>query len=300
MLPLSIDPWLSQVQHPALYVLATPIGNLGDITLRGLAALSNADLVLAEDTRITGHLLHHWGLHKPLRPVHAHNEHEAIAAVIANIQAGQRVVLVTDAGTPCISDPGGYIVDAVRQAGCLVVALPGASAVTTGLSGAGLPPAPFYFHGFLPTKSAARQTALQHTTLLNAHLLWFEAPHRIPETLHDIATVFAATPDRRIVLAHELTKHFESYLNCTVGDISDEWCAQHTWKGEWLIMLAAPSTATTADDAQWRIADEWLAGVVPWMPIKAAAQLISQQLGLPKKQVYERALQRKERDAAVD
>ena len=208
----------AQQSYPvsALYVLATPIGNVCDITLRGLHVLAIADAVACEDTRNTSQLLQRYGLSKQLLATHEHNEREAAAKIIERLQAGQRVALVSDAGTPAISDPGARVVDAVRAAGFQVIALPGASAAVTALSASGLTDARFHFVGFLPAKTRQRETALQELVALQAALVFYEAPHRIVETVQSMLQVFG--PTRQVVLARELTKLFEHIHRCPLGE----------------------------------------------------------------------------------
>ncbi|MGH8808140.1 MAG: 16S rRNA (cytidine(1402)-2'-O)-methyltransferase, partial [Noviherbaspirillum sp.] len=191
---------VSQQIYPSatLYVVATPIGNTGDITLRALNMLAIADAVACEDTRNTAHLLTRYGLSKELIAAHEHNEREVADKLIARLQSGQRIALVSDAGTPAVSDPGARIVDAVRAAGLRVLPLPGASAGISALSASGLINDRFYFIGFLPAKAKQRETELRSLATLNATLVFYEAPHRIADTVDALAAAFG--PSRQVVL----------------------------------------------------------------------------------------------------
>lgn len=281
---------VSQQVYPSatLYVLATPIGNAGDITLRALNVLSLVNAVACEDTRNTSHLLTRYGLSKELIAAHEHNEREAAEKLIERLRSGQRIALVSDAGTPAISDPGARIVDAVRAAGLRVMPLPGASAAISALSAGGLVNDRFYFVGFLPNKSKQRETALQSLANVEATLVFYEAPHRIAETIAAIAAVFA--PTRQIVFARELTKLFEEIHRCPLAD-APAWLAAdaHRQKGEFVILLEG-ATATADDDAE---ADRVLAILLAECPVKQAATLAAQITGRKKNALYERALQMK-------
>ncbi|HJV74648.1 MAG TPA: 16S rRNA (cytidine(1402)-2'-O)-methyltransferase [Noviherbaspirillum sp.] len=281
---------VSQQVYPSatLYVLATPIGNAGDITLRALNVLSLVDAVACEDTRNTSHLLTRYGLSKELVAAHEHNEREAAEKLIGRLRAGQRIALVSDAGTPAISDPGARIVDAVRTAGFRVMPLPGASAAISALSASGLLNDRFYFVGFLPNKGKQRETMLHSLTNVEATLVFYEAPHRIAEAVAAIAAVFA--PSRQIVFARELTKLFEEIHRCPLADAPD-WLAAdaHRQKGEFVILLEG-ATATADDDAE---ADRVLSILLSECPVKQAAALAAQITGRKKNALYERALQMK-------
>lgn len=287
---LSIMQEVSQQVYPSatLYVLATPIGNAGDITLRALNVLSLADAIACEDTRNTSHLLARYGLSKELLAAHEHNEREAADKLIARLQAGQRIVLVSDAGTPAVSDPGARIVDAVRTAGLRVMPVPGASAAIGALSASGLVNDRFYFIGFLPAKAKQRETELRALTNVDATLVFYEAPHRIADTVAALATVFE--PARQIVFARELTKLFEEIHRCTLEE-AQAWLAAdaHRQKGEFVILLEG-AKQTGDDDAE---ADRVLSILLAECPVKQAASLAAQITGRKKNALYERALQMK-------
>jgi 16S rRNA (cytidine1402-2'-O)-methyltransferase len=289
-LPIAQD--VSQQIYPssALYVVATPIGNAGDITLRAINVLSIADAVACEDTRNTGHLLTRYGLTKELIAAHEHNEREVAQRLIARLQAGQRIALVSDAGTPAVSDPGARIVDAVKAAGLRVMPIPGASAGIAALSVAGLLNDRFHFVGFLPAKNKQRQTALAELRNVAATLVFYEAPHRIVETVDALASAFE--PTRQIVLARELTKLFEEIHRCRLSEAA-AWLAQdaNRQKGEFVILVEGTSASVDADDAE---ADRTLAILLAELPVKQAAALAAQITGQKKNALYERALRMKE------
>ncbi|MBW9334645.1 MULTISPECIES: 16S rRNA (cytidine(1402)-2'-O)-methyltransferase [Herbaspirillum] len=278
----------AQQSYPvsALYVLATPIGNVCDITLRGLHVLAIADAVACEDTRNTSQLLQRYGLSKQLLATHEHNEREAAAKIIERLQAGQRVALVSDAGTPAISDPGARVVDAVRAAGFQVIALPGASAAVTALSASGLTDARFHFVGFLPAKTRQRETALQELVALQAALVFYEAPHRIVETVQSMLQVFG--PARQVVLARELTKLFEHIHRCPLGE-AVAWLEQdaNRQRGEFVVLLEGAQPVEGEDAEGERV----LRILLEELPVKQAAALAAQITGQKKNALYERALQ---------
>lgn len=292
---LSLEPIMQELAlqiYPlsALYVVATPIGNAGDITLRALNALALADAVACEDTRNTAHLLTRYGLSKELIAAHEHNEREAADKLITRLQAGQRIALVSDAGTPAVSDPGARIVDAVRAAGLRVIPLPGASAAVAALSASGLVNDRFFFVGFLPAKTKQRDAALQELANVAATLVFYEAPHRISETVDALAAVFE--PTRQIVFARELTKLFEEVHRCTLAQAA-AWIAADTnrQKGEYVIVVEGAATTVNADDAE---TDRILAILLAECPVKQAASLAAQITGKKKNALYDRALQLKQ------
>ena len=270
----------------ALYVVATPIGNTGDITLRALNVLALVDAVACEDTRNTGHLLTRYGLQKTLIAAHQHNEREIAEKLIIRLHAGQRIALVSDAGTPAISDPGARIVDAVRSAGMRVIPLPGASAAITALCASGLLETQFHFAGFLSAKSAQRDTVLASLRGLAAALVFYEAPHRILDMVTALQTHFE--PTRQIVFARELTKLFEEIHRCPLADAAT-WVAagSHREKGEYVVVLEGASTALDHDLME---ADRVLTILMAQCPLKQAAALAAQITGQKKNALYERAL----------
>jgi len=283
----SLLPDAAQQSYPesALYVLATPIGNACDITLRALHVLALADVIACEDTRNTSQLLQRYGMTKPLLAAHQHNEREAAGKIVERLQQGQRVVLVSDAGTPAVSDPGARVVDAVRAAGLQVVPLPGASAAVTALSAAGLTDNAFHFAGFLPTKARQRDTALQALAAMQATLVFYEAPHRIVETVQAMLAVFG--PARRVVLARELTKLFEEIHRCPLAEAPD-WLAQdaHRQRGEFVVLVEGAPAAEGEDAEGERILRILLAE----LPVKQAASLAAQITGQKKNALYDLAL----------
>lgn len=269
-----------------LYVLATPIGNFADITLRGLHVLALVDAVACEDTRNTGHLLTRYGLSKSLIAAHQHNEREVAEKLIVRLRAGERIALVSDAGTPAISDPGARIVDAVRAAGLRVMPLPGPSAAIAALSASGLLCDQFHFVGFLPAKAKQRDTALQSLHDMAATLIFYEAPHRISATVDALAAAFEG--QRHIVFARELTKLFEEIHRCPLSEAS-AWVAQdaHHQKGEFVLLLEGAPPATEKDDAE---AERVLRILLAECSVKQAAALAAQITGHKKNALYELAL----------
>ena len=220
---------------PGLYVVATPIGNLEDITLRALRILRGVDLIACEDTRHTQKLLNHFGIKTPTQSYHEHNEAAQAQVLMERVAAGERVALVSDAGMPGISDPGERVIRAMVERGLNVVAIPGPSAVVTALVASGLPTERFHFVGFLPARSGERRSALEHLAEMEETLVFYEAPHRIGEMLRDLEQVFGS--DRRVVIARELTKLHEEFLRGTVSELSAELARRSTSKGEFTVIV---------------------------------------------------------------
>jgi 16S rRNA (cytidine1402-2'-O)-methyltransferase len=279
----------AQQSYPTatLYVVATPIGNVTDITLRALHLLTLADVVACEDTRKTGALLTRFGLNKQMVAAHQHNEREAADKLIARLRAGERVALVSDAGTPAVSDPGARIVDAVRAAGLNVVPLPGASAAVTALSASGLVHDRFYFVGFLPARTKQREAELAGLARVAATLVFYEAPHRIVECVEALAAAFE--PTRQVVFARELTKLFEEIHRCPLGEAL-AWVKAdpNRERGEFVVLVEGAVAESDADDAE---AERVLNILLSACSVKQAANLAAQITGRKKNALYERALQ---------
>jgi 16S rRNA (cytidine1402-2'-O)-methyltransferase len=279
----------AQQSYPTatLYVVATPIGNVTDITLRALHLLALADVVACEDTRKTGALLTRFGLNKPMVAAHQHNEREVAEKLIGRLRAGERVALVSDAGTPAVSDPGARIVDAVRDAGLNVVPLPGSSAVVTALSASGLVNDRFYFVGFLPAKAKQREAELAELARIAATLVLYEAPHRIVDCVEALAAAFE--PTRQVVFARELTKLFEEIHRCPLGEAL-AWIKAdpNRERGEFVVLVEGAAAATDAEDAE---AERILSILLAECSVKQAANLAAQITGRKKNALYERALQ---------
>lgn len=275
--------------NATLYIIATPIGNSADISLRALHVLHIADAVACEDTRNTAQLLTRYGLHKPLIAAHMHNEHEVADKIIQRLQAGERIALVSDAGTPAVSDPGAIIVDAVRKAGLRVSPLPGASAAISALSASGLINDRFYFVGFLPSKAGQRDTCLQSLVSVPATLIFYEAPHRITESTKALLENFG--PNRRIVFAREVTKLFEEIHRCTLAE-AVTWLAQdaHREKGEYVVLVEGMPEADADDLVE---AKRVLSILLEELSVKQAANLAAQITGKKKNALYQIALEMK-------
>lgn len=278
-------------EHPqkleiALYVVATPIGNLRDITLRALDVLVQVDVVAAEDTRNTAHLLSHHNIRaKQLIAVHQHNERGAADKIIAMLQVGQSVAFVSDAGTPAVSDPGALLVQAVLAAGLRVIPIPGVSAVVTALSAAGFNEPQFLFYGFLPNKSAARRTVLQSLQAHPYSLVFYEAPHRIVECVVDLCAVLGGS--RQIVIAREITKLFETIHSCALQD-AEAWLLSDSnqQRGEFVVLVsgAPPQQGLSLET------ERTLKLLLAELPLKQAVQLAAQISGDGRNELYELAL----------
>lgn len=276
-----------------LYVVATPIGNLADFSLRALHVLGLVDAVACEDTRVSGGLLHHLGLHKPLIALHEHNERDASMQVLARLAAGERVAYVSDAGTPAVSDPGAVLVAQARAAGHRVMPLPGASSVVAALSVAGCAAQPglasgFCFLGFLPAKGQERQLALQQATAEPRALVLFEAPHRIADLLAELAL---ASPDRPLTLCRELTKQFEQVATLPAAQ-APAWLAadEQRRKGEFVLVLHGLAQLAPDADALPADALRILQVLLKELPLKQAVSLAAEITGSPRKALYRHAL----------
>ena len=271
-------------------MVATPIGNLADLTLRAVAVLALVDAVACEDTRVTGQLLRHLGLDKPLLALHQHNEAGAAQAVLARLALGQRVAYASDAGTPAISDPGAVLVDAVARAGHRVLPIPGASSAVAALSAAGDVLAQgFTLVGFLPGKGQDRRSALQTAAAAPGCQVLFEAPHRIEALL---AGLCEAAPGRRITLCRELTKQFETIVTLAAAD-APGWLAAdaNRCRGEFVVVLhALPAPARPVDDALPAEAERLLIPLLRDLPLKQAVALAAELSGAPRNALYQRAL----------
>ncbi len=280
-----------------LYVVATPIGNLGDISARALAVLAQADLVAAEDTRTTGHLLAHHGIAAKLVALHEHNEMRRAAELVARMQAGETIALVSDAGTPGISDPGALLVAQAREAGVDVCPIPGANAAIAALSAAGLAAAHFLFYGFLPVRPAARRTALEALRELPYALVFYEAPHRVAECVTDLAAVLGG--ERDIVIARELTKLFETIHRCRL-DQAGAWLAAdaNRLRGEFVLLVSGAQAA--AREGLPAEAERVLRLLLAELPLKQSAALAAAITGARKNELYARALALRAAEAGSD
>lgn len=272
--------------YAALYVVATPLGNLGDLTARAADVLRAVPWVAAEDTRHSAPLLRHLGSPAKLLAAHEHNEEAAARQVIDKLAAGEAVALISDAGTPAVSDPGARLVARVREAGYKVVPLPGPCAAVAALSASGIAAPHWLFHGFLPAKAKQREEALRELAALPAALVFYEAPHRILETVAALAAVLG--PARRLVVARELTKLFETIHACPLGDAL-AWLEAdaNRQKGEFVLIVDAPE-AVAGDDAEAGRVLKLL--LDDGLPVKQAAKLAHAITGAAKNALYERAL----------
>ncbi|MBV9044618.1 MAG: 16S rRNA (cytidine(1402)-2'-O)-methyltransferase [Alphaproteobacteria bacterium] len=274
---------------PGLYVTSTPIGNARDITLRALDVLNGCDAIAAEDTRVTAKLLAIYGVSKPLSAYNDHNGARERPKLIARLEHGARIALVSDAGTPLVSDPGYKLVREALAEGIPVHAIPGASAVLTSLALAGLPSDRFLFAGFLPSKAGERATALSELKSIRATLIFFESAQRLAETLAQMLDVFG---DRAVAVTRELTKLHEEVRRGTLSILARQYAEEAPPKGE-VTLLIGPPQEVTADTA---LIDDLLDKALPFMPVKAASELVGQALGIPRKEIYERALMKKNGD----
>ncbi len=276
---------LGDALAPGLYLIATPIGNLADISLRALATLAKSDVIYCEDTRHSRTLVAHYGIGRTLRPYHEHNAEEQRPRILADLARGARIALISDAGTPLVSDPGYKLVrDAIAESHT-VIAIPGASAVLTALSVAGLPTDTFLFAGFLPPRSGARRSRISELATVPASLIFFEAPTRVAETLADLAETLG---DRPAAIARELTKLHEAVRRGPLTALA-ELFAQSEPKGE-IVIVVGPPSATTATDEVIAAA---LQAALAHMSLRDAAKAVADRLSVPKARVYELGLKLK-------
>ncbi|MFC2565036.1 MAG: 16S rRNA (cytidine(1402)-2'-O)-methyltransferase [Neisseria sp.] len=283
------------IMPKTLYVVATPIGNLADITLRALAVLQNADLICAEDTRVTARLLSAYGIQGRLVSVREHNERQMADKIIAHLSDGLTVAQVSDAGTPAVCDPGAKLAERVREAGFRVVPVVGASAVMGALSAAGVTESDFYFNGFLPPKSGERQKLLAKWAQADFPVVMFETPHRIEAALSDMAALF---PERRLTLAREITKTFETFLSGTVSEIQTALQADNDQiRGE-MVLILHPARREKHDGLP-EAAQHIMNILAAELPTKQAAELAAKITGESKKALYDLALTRKDKGKAV-
>jgi 16S rRNA (cytidine1402-2'-O)-methyltransferase len=282
------------MSHPAghLYVVATPIGNLEDLSARARRILGEVDLIAAEDTRHSGKLLQHLGIHKRMVSLHQHNESAQTRELLDQLQRGQNIALISDAGTPLLSDPGFELVRAARAAGLPVYTVPGPSALVAALSVAGLPADRFVFEGFLPHKSSARRKVLEGFARENRTVVCYESSHRIAEALEDV--IAALGSERRLGLARELTKIHEQVVTGTATELRD-WLAIDPDRslGEFVLLIAGVPEEQDADKVTVTV-DELLTALLNSMSVKEAARVAAGLSGLKKNTLYDRALHLKE------
>lgn len=273
-----------------LYVVPTPIGNLQDITLRAIEVLKTADIVAAEDTRHSAHLLSHLGIKARLVALHEHNERRAGEKIVEELRAGLSVALVSDAGTPGISDPGAVLVDMAREAGITIVPLPGPCAAVTAMSAAGFTQSHFLFVGFLPASGSQRRKALESLRDQSAVLVFYEAPHRVLESVEDMAAVLGG--NRSILIARELTKTFETLYRCSLNNAA-AWLGEdaNRQRGEFVLLVegAPEADATEVDKDAMRV----LELLLDELPLKQAVKLATEITGAKKNALYELALELK-------
>ena len=277
----------------SLYVVATPIGNLSDITQRALDVLKSVDLIAAEDTRHSGQLLVRLGISAKLAALHEHNEQHASMALIAALQTGKNIALISDAGTPAISDPGSLLIAAAHSAGIRVIPVPGASAVICALSAAGIAAPHWLFYGFLPAKASHRRLALQTLAVLPYTLVFYEAPHRIVDCVADLASVLGG--ERRITFARELTKLFESIHSLPLAEAGSWLIADaNRQKGEFVLIISGCPLVDEEED-QKRLRDT-LTILMDDLPLKQAAHIAAKLTGIKKNTCYKFALTLRKKD----
>lgn len=272
---------------PGLHVVATPIGNLRDVSFRALATLAAADAVLAEDTRVTRTLLMHYGITTPLVSYHEHSNEAVRERMVLRMKGGEALALVSDAGTPLVSDPGFKLVQAAIAAGLAVTPIPGPSAVMTAIVAAGLPTDRFFFEGFLPQKAGARRNRLAALAAIPGTLVLFESPHRLPEMLADASAALGGT--RPAAVARELTKLFETIRRGTLESLAGTFAEEGPPKGEVVVVIGTAPDEAPSEEADTAL-DAALEAALARHSIKDAAALVADETGQPKRTVYARAL----------
>ena len=281
-----------KIASGTLYVVATPIGNLGDLSARARDVLAGVDVIAAEDTRHTTRLLSHFGLKRPLLACHDFNERERSEQIVHRLQQGESVALVSDAGTPLISDPGYHLVNAVRDAGLKAVPIPGACAMVAALSVSGLPSDRFFFEGFLPAKGSGRRKRIAELADFAHTWIVYESPHRIQEMLADMATELGG--DRQMVLARELTKTFETVLSGTVHELqqmlNDD---ENQRRGEFVVLVQGVQKEEVVDENISPEALKTLSILVQELPMKQASQIAARLTGVKSKLLYKAGLEMK-------
>lgn len=288
LLRFAADPLMQSAQvaqqifpQSSLYIVGLPIGNAADITLRALWVLDICDRVACEDTRETRKILDRYGINTPTISVHEHNERTAALKLIELLRKGERIALVTDAGTPAVSDPGARAVQSVREAGFRVIPIPGASAVVAALSASGLDSYSFTFAGFVPSSGKARRVALEKLAQAEEAFVLYEAPHRIRDLLRDLADVLHV--ERKIVIARELTKKFESFDALTAGDLA-VWAQSHEPRGEYVVVVDMQSKAENGLEAKDL---KWLRAIAEELPKSRAAALAAKVTGMRRDAIYQ-------------
>lgn len=274
-------------QTGILYIVATPIGNLQDITQRALSTLESVDLIAAEDTRHSGILLSHYGIKKPFFALHDHNEQQRSAVLVEKLQQGQHIALISDAGTPLISDPGFHLVRECRQAGVKIVPIPGACAAITALCSSGIASDRFCFEGFLPAKSKGRCDKLSELVNESRTLIFYESTHRILDSLADMQQIFGA--DRYVVMARELTKTWETIYGAPLSELL-EWLAQDSNRIKGEIVLVVEGKPQTANEEISLQAVRLLQNLANELPLKKAAAIVAETFGYKKNALYQYGL----------
>ena len=276
-----------------LYVVATPLGNLGDISQRAIDTLRKVDVIAAEDTRHSGKLMQHIGVGTPMLALHDYNERERTASLLQRLQEGEKIALISDAGTPLISDPGFVLVREVRAQGFDVVPIPGPSALITALSVSGLPTDRFAFEGFLPAKASHRLERLQALRSESRTMIFYESPHRILDMIEALGQVFGA--ERQAVAARELTKNFETVHGASLAELLDWMRADpNQQRGEFVVLVRGAEEVTAAAGASLDVDDFLRVLLDEELPVKKAANIVARVTGLKKNDLYKRALELKE------
>lgn len=284
---------MSADRSGTLYIVATPIGNLEDITVRAIKTLETVDWIACEDTRHSRKLLQHFGIHKPLISLHDHNEAQRADVIKEKLMSGEQGALISDAGTPLISDPGYVLVSGLRESGLNVVPIPGASAIITALSAAGLPTDRFSFEGFLPAKKSQKKNTLEQFLAEPRTVVMYESTHRILDTLDMMHEIFDDA--RQLCVAKELTKSHERFVKGSVQEVVEAFEIHPDWKkGEFVLILEGAETKKASESELTSDQVVWLQTLIAQnLPVKQISEIAANVTGMKKKQLYDWVLQQK-------
>lgn len=275
------------MQLGTLYIVATPIGNLGDMTHRAIHTLQQVELIACEDTRVSSKLCHHFGIKTPLISYHDHNETNTLPKLLEKLRSGADIALISDAGTPLISDPGFHLVQEAKKSGIKISPIAGACSIIAALSASGMPTDRFYFAGFLPNKSNARLQKWQELSEINATIITFESVHRLSESLHDAAQIMA---DRQAVVAREITKLYEEFKCGTIAELAGYYEQNSNPKGEIVLIIEPPTEPNAPSNEK---IEKLIKALMPTMPSKEITNILSDVLPIPRNSIYNMILKLK-------
>jgi 16S rRNA (cytidine1402-2'-O)-methyltransferase len=275
------------MQFGTLYIVATPIGNLGDMTARAISTLKEVELIACEDTRVSSKLCHHFGIKTPLISYHDHNETTTLPKLLDKLRSGTDIALISDAGTPLISDPGFHLVREAKKSGIKISPIAGACSIIAALSASGMPTDRFYFAGFLPNKMNARTQKWQELSEINATIIVFESVHRLSESLNDAAQIM---PNRAAVVAREITKLYEEFRRGAIQELAEYYANNPAPKGEIVLIIEPPAAPNEPNNAR---IEQLIKALLPSMPSKEISNMLGDILPVPRKTIYNMILKLK-------